>query len=96
MEMNEVYSNDQYKVLSVSLSMGESMPLHHATSDAFLIGKKGKGRISFNNRQVTLSQGDTLLIKANERHRMEILEDFSSCIILSADGRINFDHAMIR
>ena len=95
MEMTEVYSNDRYKVLSVTLNLGEAMPLHHATSDAFLIGKKGKGRISFADRQVILSQGDTLLIKANEPHKMEILEDFSSCIILSHEGRINFEHKMI-
>ena len=95
MEMKEVYSNDRYKVLSVLLNMGEAMPLHHATSDAFIIGKKGKGKITFADRQVILSQGDTLLIKANEPHKMEILEDFSSCIILDHDGRINFDHSMI-
>lgn len=94
MEMKEVYSNEQYKVLSVTLSVGEAMPLHHATSDAFIIGKKGKGKISFANRQVILSQGETLLIKANEPHAMEIMEDFSSCIILSAAGRINFDNTL--
>ena len=89
--MKEVYSNDQFKVLSVTLNLGEAMPLHHATSDAFIIGKKGKGRITFADRQVILSQGETLLIKANEPHKMEILEDFSSCIILGIEGRINFN-----
>jgi len=91
MEMKEVYSNDRYKVLSVTLNMGEAMPLHHATSDAFIIGKKGKGKISFADRQVILSQGETLLIKANEPHKMEILEDFGSCIILENNARINFN-----
>jgi len=90
MEMKEAYSNDLYKVLSVTLNVGEAMPLHHATSDAFIIAKKGKGKISFADRQVILAQGDTLLIKANEAHKMDILEDFSSCIILSRDGRIDF------
>lgn len=90
MEMIEVYSNARYKVLSVTLNVGEAMPLHYATSDAFIIGKKGKGKISFTNREVILSQGDTLLIEANEPHKMEILEDFSSCIVLNHDGRIQF------
>lgn len=88
--MIEVYSNAKYKVLSVTLNVGEAMPLHYATSDAFIIGKKGKGKISFANREVILSQGDTLLIEANEPHKMEILEDFSSCIVLNHDGRIQF------
>lgn len=91
MEMKEAYGNDKYKVLCVTLNMGEAMPLHHATSDAFIICKKGKGRISFADRQVTLSLGDTYLIKDSEPHKMEILEDFSACIILEAEGQINFN-----
>ena len=90
MEMKEVYSCSKYKVLNVTLSVGEKMPLHEATSDAFLICKKGKGRITFADRIEILSQGQTLLIKAHEAHKMEILEDFASCITLENDGRINF------
>lgn len=90
MEMKEVYSNDKYKVLSVILNKGEAMPKHHATSDAFLIAKKGKGKITFTDKEVTLSAGETLLIKANDPHHMEILEDFASCIILDSEGKINF------
>ena len=90
MEMKEIYSCDKYKVLNVTLSVGEKMPLHEATSDAFLICKKGKGRITFADRIEILSQGQTLLIKAHEAHKMEILEDFTSCITLENDGRINF------
>lgn len=90
MEMNEVYSNESYKVFHVSLNKGERMPAHEATSDAFLIGKKGKGKISFADREIILSQGETLLIKAHEPHRMEILEDFSSCLILTQGAEINF------
>ena len=90
MEMKEVYSCSKYKVLNVTLSVGEKMPLHEATSDAFLICKKGKGRITFTDRIVDLCQGETLLINAHESHKMEILEDFASCITLENDGRINF------
>lgn len=88
--MKEVYSCDKYKVLNVALGVGEKMPLHEATSDAFLICKKGKGRITFADRIVDLCQGQTLLIHAHESHQMEILEDFASCITLENDGRINF------
>lgn len=90
MEMKEIHSNDKYKVLSVSLSVGEKMPLHEATSDAFIILKKGKGRISFSDRQVDLNAGETLLIKAHEQHKLEVLEDFSSCIILDNEAHIDF------
>ena len=88
--MKEIYCCEKYKVLSVSLNTGEKMPLHEATSDAFLVCRKGKGRITFSDRVVDLIQGETLLIKAHEPHQMEILEDFCSCITLENDGRINF------
>lgn len=88
--MKEAFKNDRYKVLNVSLKTGETMPLHKATSDAFVINRKGKGRISFSNREVLLSEGDTVVIKANEPHKMEILEDFSSSIILEPDAQIDF------
>lgn len=90
MEMKEAYSCDKYKVLEVTLNIGEKMPLHEATSDAFLICKKGKGRITFSDRIVEICQGDTLLIHAHEQHKMEIIEDFCSCITLENDGKINF------
>lgn len=90
MELKELYSSGKFKVLSVTLSVGEKMPLHEATSDAFLVCRKGKGRITFSDRVVDLCQGETLLIKAFEQHHMEILEDFCSCITLENDGRISF------
>lgn len=90
MEMKEIYNCDKYKVLNVALNVGEKMPLHEATSDAFLICRKGKGRITFADRIVDLCQGQTLLINAHEAHQMEILEDFASCITLENDGRIHF------
>lgn len=90
MEMKEIYSCDKYKVLNVTLNVGEKMPLHEATSDAFIICKKGKGLITFSDRIVDIYQNETLLIEAHKQHKLEILEDFSASIILENDGRINF------
>lgn len=90
MKMTEVYSCDKYKVLNVALNVGEKMPLHKATSDAFLICKKGKGKITFSDRMVDIRQGETLLINKNEQHTLEVIDDFCSCVILENDGRINF------
>lgn len=88
--MKEVYSCSKYKVSNVTLIVVEEMPLHKAISDAFLICNKGKGRITFADRIVDLCQAQTLLIKAHNSHKMEILEDFSSCITLENNGRIKF------
>ena len=90
MEIEEVDSDDQYMVLNVTLSAGEAMPLHYTTSEAMLIGRKGKSKITFADRQLILSQGDTMIIKANEPHKMETQEDFSSYVILDIQAGINF------
>jgi quercetin dioxygenase-like cupin family protein len=90
MEMKEIYSCHSYKVMQVVLNVGEKMPLHEASSDAFLICKKGKGRITFSDKVVDVCQNETLLIKACEPHQMEVLEDFCSNIILESSGKINF------
>jgi quercetin dioxygenase-like cupin family protein len=90
MEIIELYSCEKYKVLNVFLPKGEKMPLHHATSDALLICKKGKGRITFSDRIIEIGQGETLLINANEEHKLEVLEDFITCITLENDGQIEF------
>lgn len=95
MEITEVDSNDQYKVLCVSLHAGETIPLHHATSDALLIGRKGRGEIIFADRQITISQGESLLIKADEPHRLNITEDFSSYLVLDLNGVIKFTSATL-
>ncbi len=90
MEMKEIYNCDKYKILNVVLNVGEKMPLHEATSDAFVICGKGKGVVTFSDRIVDITQNETLLIKAHEYHKLDILEDFSACIILENDGKINF------
>lgn len=92
MEMKESFRNEHFKVLDVSLNQGESMPLHEASSDAYVINKQGKGKIIFSDREVLISQGEHVLIKAHEQHRLDVLEDFKSSIILKPDAQIEFVH----
>jgi len=90
MEMKQLFSNSNYKILEVSLNNDESMPLHKATSDAFIIVKKGAGKIIFEDREVELIQGTTQLIPANEQHKLMIKDDFNACIILASQAEIKF------
>ena len=90
MEMKQLFSNSHYKVLEVSLNNGESMLLHKATSDAFIIVKKGAGKIIFVDREIQLMQGATQLIPANEQHQLTINDDFNACIILASQAEIKF------
>lgn len=90
MKMKEVFRNEHFKVLDVSLDLGEAMPLHKASSDAYVICKKGKGKISFSDRDVVISHGESVLIKAEEPHQLEVLESFNSSIILEPSAEISF------
>ena len=90
MEMKQLYSGNHYKVMEVTLNDGEAMPLHQATSDAFIIVKAGSGKIIFSDHEVELHQGSTHLIPANKEHRLQIHETFSACIILASDAAIKF------
>jgi quercetin dioxygenase-like cupin family protein len=90
MEMIETCRTGRFKILNVSLELGEAMPWHTATSDAFVIARKGKGKVTFADREVVLSAGDTLLIPALHRHKMDVIEAFSSSVILEPEAKIEF------
>jgi quercetin dioxygenase-like cupin family protein len=83
MAVKQVYKNDQFKVINLALSKGEVLPEHKTKSEALLIVTKGKGKISFIQKEQELEQGTTFVIPANELHKVEALEDFTASIILS-------------
>ena len=90
MEMKQLYSNNHYKVMEVALSGGEALPLHKATSDAFIIVKEGTGKIIFSDNVIELQQGSTLMIPANKEHRLQVNETFNACIIFATEAEIKF------
>ena len=76
--------------MNVTLDKGESMPNHKATSDAFIIVRRGKGKIIFEDKEIKLEHDSTQLIPANEIHTLEVMEDFSACIVFPVEGKIEF------
>ena len=90
MEMKQLYSNDYYKVIEVTLNGGEVMSQHKATSDAFILVKEGIGKIIFQDNEVELQQGSTYMISANKEHRLHVTETFNACIIFAPGAEIKF------
>ena len=90
MEMNKLFGNGNYKVVNVVLNAGESMLLHKATSDAFLIVKAGFGKIIFSDNEVELQQGSAIMIPADKEHQLEVAGAFNAYVIFAADGEIKF------
>ena len=90
MQINKIFENSSYKVMEANLSKGEIIPSHIATSEAFIIVKRGKGKIVFEKGTVELREDSTHLIPANQKHTLEVSEDFSACIIFENKGEIEF------
>ncbi|HMU97807.1 MAG TPA: cupin domain-containing protein [Chitinophagales bacterium] len=90
MNFTEVHKNENYKVTEVFLELGEKMPLHQATSNAFVICRNGKSKLTFFDKTLVLSQGESILIQANDPHELEVLENFSASIIMDPDAKIDF------
>ena len=90
MEMKQLFGNSQYKVMDVALNAGEGMPLHKATSDAFVIVKEGTGKIIFADKEVELSQGTAVHIPANKVHKLQVNDKFNACVVFAAESEINF------
>ncbi|MEP6465098.1 MAG: cupin domain-containing protein [Parafilimonas sp.] len=88
--MKKLFSNEYYKVMEVALNSGEAMPLHKATSDAFIIVKRGTGKIIFSDNEVALQEGSTLLIPCGKEHKLQVSDTFNACVIFAPDAEIKF------
>lgn len=90
MEIKKVFEGNSFKIMNVTLNKGENIPKHKATSIAFIIVKKGNGKIIFDDKEIELKQDSTQLIPANENHTLEVMEDFSASIVFPIEGEIEF------
>ena len=90
MEIKKIFESNSFKVMNVTLNKGETMPNHKATSEAFIIVKHGKAKIIFDYKEIGLQHDSTQLIPANENHILEVMEDFSACIVFPIEGEIEF------
>ena len=90
MEMKKLFSNNYYKVMEVALNSGETIPLHKATSDAFIIVKEGTAKIIFSDTQAELHQGSTFAIPANKEHTLQVKEAFKAFVVFVSDAEIKF------
>lgn len=90
MGMKQLFSNDFYQVMEISLDAGASLPQHKASSDAFLIVKEGSAKIIFSDNEVELQSGSTQLIPANKEHKLQVHDAFKACIILASEAAIKF------
>ncbi len=90
MEIKELHSGRQYRVLKATIPAGQRMPTHFASSDAFIVVAKGKAELIFSDREILLEKDISFLIPANKLHTLQVTEDFEAVIVLAGDGKIAF------
>ncbi|MCO5249088.1 MAG: hypothetical protein M9887_09090 [Chitinophagales bacterium] len=91
MKNDRIYKGENFKVLKIEIQKGEFFPVHNSTEDVFIFINKGKCKFSFEQKESsTLSIGECLIIRANEHHRVDALEDSEISIVIQSDGKIAF------
>ncbi|HTI58937.1 cupin domain-containing protein [Mucilaginibacter sp.] len=88
--MKEIEKNDHYKILTVELPAGTSMPRHLATSDAYIIVESGNALLIFKGETYELNQGSNMTIPSREPHLLKVIRDFKAFVVLAKDAVIDF------
>lgn len=89
MKLEEVYGGKSYKVLNAQVPTGGVMPEHYATSDAFVIVRKGEANINFmDGTKANIKEGTTYLIPGNKQHNLEVVKDFDAIIVIGPEAKI--------
>jgi len=90
MDFKEVYQSNHFKIIEVTLKFGETMPLHQATSNAYVICREGKAKLIFSDRAIIFEQGHSVFIPAKDPHKLEVLENFKASIVMEPEAKIDF------
>lgn len=64
------------------VSTGQTTDWYNQTEDEFVMLLEGKAKLEFEERELTLSPGDTVLIKAHDKHRVSYTSSQPPCIWL--------------
>lgn len=89
MKLEQVYSGQNYKILNAQIPGGGVMPEHYATSDAFVIVRKGEANINFiDGNIVNIKEGTTYLIPGNKQHNLKVVKDFDAIIVIGPEAKI--------
>ncbi len=90
MGLERVYSKKDYQVLKAALPAGKRMPVHYATSEAFVIVAKGSAELIFSDRQEILKAGMQVTIPERKAHTLKILSDFEAFIVIGGPASMEF------
>lgn len=89
MKLEEVYAGKNYKILNAEVPGGGAMPEHYATSDAFVIVRKGEADINFvDGTTANIKEGTTYVIPGSKQHNLKVVKDFEAYIVIGPEAKI--------
>ncbi len=90
MGIARIYKNEGCQVMKAEIKKGSRMPVHYATSEAFVMVAKGCGEIIYSNSEQKLEPGMYIHIPRAKPHVLKIEKDFEAYIIIDEDASLEF------
>ena len=77
----EIYKNDRFHVLLLSMKEGEFLKPHQSLTDAFLFMIDGEILFIINKDEFHLIKGDEFTFKANETHSVKAIKNAAFLLV---------------
>ncbi len=90
MGIERIYKNEGCQVLKAKIKKDSRMPVHYATSEAFVMVTKGSGEIIYSNSEQKFEPGAYIHIPKAKPHVLKIEKDFEAYIIIEEDASLEF------
>ncbi|MCL1903695.1 MAG: cupin domain-containing protein [Oscillospiraceae bacterium] len=79
-ELTTILAQSENVIIERIISTGQTSDWYDQSETEFVALLQGKAKIKFENKTVTMSGGDTLVIQPHERHRVTYTSSEPSCI----------------
>lgn len=91
MGIEKILGRKEYQVMKANIPAGSRMPVHYATSEAFVMVTKGTAELIFSDRQQDLEAGMHVIIAERKPHTLKIRSDFEAFIVIGGSATIEFN-----
>lgn len=89
-KITHLKTGNKLKVLQVIGNAGMNVPEHLSTKEAVILVQKGEAVLKMEDVEYDLKSNETLIIPANTKHELKLIDDFEAIIIMEIDSEINF------
>ena len=91
MVSRKVITGDCQTMAQVHLKRGAQVPLHHHEGEQMIYVLQGALRCAVGGRELTVSEGEVLLVPPRARHQAEALDDTFQVVVSQQVGQMSED-----